>query len=158
MNTPTLNGIHHVKIAVSNLDTSLAWYERVLGATRQPEFDHHSPDGAVNAYILGIPSLPPVELRLAPITAAGNQGFDPLIFSVPGRADLEQWIHHLDTEGVDHSPELRGLLGWTLVFLDPDGLALRMYTEEVHEFDESKADLRSPWLHTSHDARAAAAN
>lgn len=42
-----------------------------------------------------------------------------------------------------------------MVFLDPDGLALRFYTAEETEPDESEADVGSPWLQTSPDASAA---
>ncbi|MTD53251.1 VOC family protein [Amycolatopsis pithecellobii] len=153
MSAPALNGIHHIRIPVSDLDTSRTWYQRVLDATYRPEFNHYAPDGTLTAYILEVPTLPMIELRLAPLTAAGCKGFDPLIFSVPGRSDIEAWIRHLDAEGVEHSPQLRGLLGWTLVFLDPDGLALRVYTEETHEWDHATADLHSPWLYTSRDAQ-----
>jgi hypothetical protein len=33
-----------------------------------------------------------------------------------------------------------------LVFRDPDGLAIRLYTEEEHEWDATGAHPDSPWL------------
>ena len=43
---PRVLGVHHLKFAVSNLDVSLAWYERVVGAKRVPNLDHIRKDGS----------------------------------------------------------------------------------------------------------------
>jgi catechol 2,3-dioxygenase-like lactoylglutathione lyase family enzyme len=153
VSTPSLSGIHHLKIPVSDLAASLAWYRRVLGARHRTEFDHHSPAGATYAHIIEIPGLPAlVELRTAPAAAAALSGFDPVTYLVATRAELQAWIGHLDNLGVDHSPELRGIIGWVLVVRDPDGLAIRLHTQEQHEFDEANADVDSPWLCLSADA------
>ncbi|MFE0172398.1 hypothetical protein ACFWZ2_08785 [Streptomyces sp. NPDC059002] len=71
---------------------------------------------------------------------------------VPARADLRAWIGHLDALGVKNSGGLRGIIGWVLVFRDPDGLAVRLHTREHHEFDEARADVDSRWLRLSADA------
>lgn len=153
MSTPSLSGIHHIKIPVSDLAASLAWYEQVLGARQRPEFEHHSRTGAAYAHIIEIPGLPSlVELRTAPRTAAAISGFDPVTYLVATRAELQAWSAHLDDLGVEHSPELRGIIGWVLIVRDPDGMAIRLHTDEHHEFDEANADVDSPWLRLSADA------
>ena len=57
MTRPTIAGIHHLKFNVSNLDRSLDFYARALGAKRLPEFDHRRADGELFAYILDIEHL-----------------------------------------------------------------------------------------------------
>jgi catechol 2,3-dioxygenase-like lactoylglutathione lyase family enzyme len=154
---PALDGVHHTKIPVSDLALSLAWYERVLGAVRRPEFDHHTNSGEVYAHILEVPGLDHVvELRKAPKAAAALAGFDPVTYSVATRADLGKWIEHLDALGVGNSGELLGIVGWLLVFQDPDKAVIRIYTAEQHEFDEN-ADVASPWLALSPDDVSVAA-
>ena len=37
---PPLQGIHHLKLPVSDLDTSLTFYQRAFGARRIPAADH----------------------------------------------------------------------------------------------------------------------
>jgi len=73
MATPTLSGLHHLKIPVAHLATSLDWYQTVFGAEHLAALDHLDSDGARYAVILGIPDVPvPVELRWAPAAAAGT--------------------------------------------------------------------------------------
>ena len=67
MNTPPVSGLHHLKLPVSDLDTSLHWYERVFDAEHLAQFDHFDDNGARYAVIIAIPGLPtPLELRWAP--------------------------------------------------------------------------------------------
>jgi catechol 2,3-dioxygenase-like lactoylglutathione lyase family enzyme len=130
---PALAGLHHLKFAVSDLDASLAFYEAALGARRIAAFDHRRHDGTVYAVILDVPGLGTyLELRQDRDAAAAQAGFDPVTFAVRTRSDLDLWASHLDRRGIEHSPTLTGLLGWLLVFDDPDGRRLRFYTREVH--------------------------
>jgi len=144
---PVLSGIHHLKIPVSDLATSLGWYERVLGARRVPQFDHITGDGRLFAYILDVPGLEmAVELRDEPTYAERLRGFDPVVFAADLLADLEGWAAHLDALGVENSGVLRGLLGWLVIFRDPDGLSIRIYSRETHELDIENSDIASPWV------------
>ena len=145
--SPTVAGVHHLKIPVTDLARSLPWYERAFGAVRRPEFDHLRPDGSCFAYILAVPGLPyPLELRLAPGVAIRIKGFDPTVFAVDTRADLERWQQHLDAVGIANSGVLRGIIGWLIVFTDPDGLSVRLYCHETHEIDHENSDIDSPWV------------
>ena len=139
-------GLHHLKFPVSDLATSLAWWESVIGAERQPHQDHRTPDGQLFGYIVRIPGLdPPVELRLDPVGAQGMRDFDPVSFGVDTEASLHRWAERFDALGVDNSGVLRGLLGWVLAVADPDGIHVRFYTHETHAWDPDNADLGSRW-------------
>lgn len=145
--SPGITGIHHLKIPVTDLQRSLKWYETALGAVRQPQFDHFLPDGTLFAHILEVPGLGyPLELRLAPGMARNMRGFDPIVFAVQGRGDLQKWEQFLELVGIEHSSILRGIIGWLLVFTDPDGLSIRLYTIDQHEFDHENSDIDSPWV------------
>ncbi|WP_420368049.1 VOC family protein [Curtobacterium sp. L1-20] len=143
---PPLAGIHHLKVPVSDLDASLRFYERALGAVRIPEADHVRPDGALFAYILQVAGLDTLlELRLHPVRALLHQGFDPVTMLVRSRAELEQWHTYLRQQEIETSPVLVGLRAWLIAFRDPDGTVLRLYSAETHGHDLA-ADHESPWL------------
>lgn len=142
-----LAGVHHLKYPVSDLARSLDWWERALDAERQPHWDHHLPDGTLFAYIIQVPGVPyPIELRLAGGSAAALSGFDPLTFAVETHADLQRWAARLDAVGIENSGVLRGLLGWLLAMRDPDGVSIRIYCNETHEWDEANSDIGNPWV------------
>lgn len=68
-----------------------------------------------------------------------------MTLAVPDRAALEAWSQHLEALGIEHSPVLAGIQAWLVVFDDPDGRRLRLYTLETHG-PELEPDLESPWL------------
>jgi catechol 2,3-dioxygenase-like lactoylglutathione lyase family enzyme len=145
---PTVCGIHHLKVPVSDLEASLDWFERALGAERQPELDHRKPDGELFAVIIRIPGIKPfVGLRHNPDDAGRASGLDFLTFAVDTRETLEAWAERLDQVGVEHSQILVGLSGWLLVTRTPDHLYMRFYTLESHSWDPDHADFESPWLY-----------
>lgn len=131
---PRLAGIHHLKFAVADLARSQRFYEIALNAARIARFDHLRPDdGRLFGIVMDVPGLGTfLELRLNPLQAAAQAGFDPITFAVDGRRDLEAWAAHLDGLMIAHSPILAGLVGWTLVLEDPDGRRIKYYTIETH--------------------------
>ena len=104
---PPLQGIHHLKLPVSDLDASLTFYERAFGGRRIPEADHRrASDGSLYAYILTVPGLgTALELRLDPERAERHRLFDPVTIAVRDRATLDAWDEYLTGSG--HRP-LRG--------------------------------------------------
>jgi quinol monooxygenase YgiN/catechol 2,3-dioxygenase-like lactoylglutathione lyase family enzyme len=153
---PTHGGIHHVKLPVTDLERSAAWYAAVLGAHRLSELDHRRPDGTIFAVILDVPGLAGLlELRLDPATAKALNGYDFLTLAIENRSSLDDWVARLDALGVEHSPPIVALVGWLLVVADPDGLRLRFYTTEPHRLGESAVEFDSPWLGTGPTAEPA---
>jgi len=137
MATRALAGIHHVKIPVTDLVRSLRWYRRVFGL--RPTVEFRDDDGVVRGLAGEVPGLAPtlLTLRVNPAAAEGSRGFDPVSFGVRTRDDLEAWASHLDGLEVKHSPLIEASLGWLLVFDDPDGISLHLYTWAEHGVDHS---------------------
>src|SRR5205809_6424464 len=132
-----LAGVHHVKIPVTDLARSLRWYRQVFGL--RPTIEFPEAHGVVRGFSGEIPGLLPtmVSFRVNPAAAEGCRGFDPVSFAVQGRDDLERWVEHLDGVGVKHSPIVEASIGWLLIFDDPDGLTLHLYTWAAHGIDVS---------------------
>ncbi len=146
MTALALHGIHHVKFPVSDLERSLAFYERALGCQRVAAWDHVHRDGTRYAMIVEVPGLGTrLELRLDAAQAAAQRGFDPITIAVQDRAALEAWMEHLDAASIEHSPVLTAIQAWLVVFVDPDGRRLRLYTLETHG-PELPPDEASPWI------------
>ena len=144
---PPLQGIHHLKLPVSDLDTSLAFYERAFGARRIPEADHRRvSDGSLYAYILAVPGLgTALELRLDPERAERHRLFDPVTIAVRDRATLGAWDDYLTGQGIVHSEVITAIQAWLMVVPDPDGHRLRLYTLETHG-PELTPDEDNPWV------------
>ncbi|HEY2057381.1 MAG TPA: antibiotic biosynthesis monooxygenase [Amycolatopsis sp.] len=145
--TPAHQGIHHIKLPVTDLERSTRWYSEVLGARRLAELDHRRPDGTLFAVILDVPGVDgKVELRLDPATAVALKGYDFLTLAIEDRPALDAWIARLDALGVPHSPAVVAMVGWLLVVTDPDGQRLRFYTRQPHGLGQSAVEFESPWL------------
>lgn len=137
MTARELAGVHHVKIPVTDLRRSLDWYRQVFGL--RPAMQFRDADGVVRGLVGDVPGLgaTTVGLRVNAAAAEGSRGFDPVSFAVRDRAGLEAWAAHLDDLGVRHSPLIEASIGWLLVFDDPDGLSLHLYTWAEHGIDQS---------------------
>lgn len=137
MTRPSLAGIHHVKIPVTDLSASLDWYRRVFGFSATYEFPDG--DGVVRGVVGTVPGLGDTMLGLRENseTARGCKGFDPIGFAVDGSEDVEAWMSYLDGLGIAHSPLIEASIGWLLVFNDPDGLEIHLYTWAAHGKDLS---------------------
>jgi catechol 2,3-dioxygenase-like lactoylglutathione lyase family enzyme len=137
MSRPTLAGVHHVKLPVTDLGRSVDWYTGVFGFRVIVEFPDG--DGVVRGVAGEVPGLGDTQLalRVNPKAAEGCRGYDPVSFAVQGRADVEAWAAHLDGLGIAHSPVIEATIGWLLVFHDPDGLELHLYSWDAHGVDHT---------------------
>jgi len=134
--------IHHVRMAVTDVARSSAFYTEVLGfevaVDAPPPADDEHHDEIVDTLLGGVIlshhgmffGLRPVDQERAAADRFDplRVGLDHLSFSVPERADLEAAVSLLDERGVEHGP-IRDLapLGLSfLAFFDPDGIALEL--------------------------------
>jgi glyoxylase I family protein len=130
--------IHHLRLTVTDLDRSRAFYTSLLGfdvAVESPPAD--DPSAAEMSKILfgGIVMIRGnLLMGLRPVAAAGDSfdedrvGLDHLSFSVPSRDDLDQAVQLFDEHGVPHG-EIAGLPAfgiYVLPFRDPDNLQLEL--------------------------------
>lgn len=131
MTGPSIAGVHHIKLPVTDLRRSQHWYESVLGLRIQSEF--HDADGSVGGVAGTITDVHgttviAVALRHNPEAATGISGFDPLALSLPDHAALQTWAEHVIALGLPApatSPD-----GTVLFLHDPDGLEIRLFSPE----------------------------
>jgi glyoxylase I family protein len=137
----TLGPVHHVRLTVTDVERSRAFYTELLGfqiamdAPLPADDPHH--DLTVDLLQDGIVMVNgDLLLGLRPVDAAhaGDRfdpfrcGLDHLSFAVPGRAELEAALQAFEEHGVEHS-EISDLPPFgiaVLPFKDPDGLALEL--------------------------------
>jgi catechol 2,3-dioxygenase-like lactoylglutathione lyase family enzyme len=129
--TPRLAGVHHLKLPVSDLERSRAWYVSRLGYEPQLEFVE---DGKLMGVGLRHPNGgPDLALRLDPERAAAAAGFDYFAIGVPDRPTIELLAARLTSLGEEHAGVHPASSGWILPLLqDPDGHEVRFYTVEHH--------------------------
>jgi catechol 2,3-dioxygenase-like lactoylglutathione lyase family enzyme len=127
-----LAGFHHVKLPVSNVERSRAWYQRVLDLVPHIDFVE---DGVLMGVAMSSQdgSLE-LALRQDSVRAKALAGFDPFALAVPTHSDLQQWRDRLDRFGEPHGGIVVGQIGWVIAGVhDPDGIEVRLYTVERHD-------------------------
>ena len=108
-------GIHHLRLTVSNVDRTVTFFTEVLGFKKLMDLKPGAflSNGQMG---LGIGHHP-------------DPGLDHLSFGVASRADLEHAVRVLDQRAVAHS-EIRDLgpaFGiYVLIFRDPDNIQLEL--------------------------------
>jgi glyoxylase I family protein len=128
---PTLVGVHHIELTVSDLDRSADWYSSVLGFTPAGRIDK----AQLSALMLRHPSgiLLALTLHHGSSPDAFDErraGLDHLAFGVADPAAVDAWAARLDALGVPRSEVKDGALPGSrlVVFRDPDGIQLECYT------------------------------
>jgi len=122
-------GIHHIKLPVSDVAHSRAWYERVLGFETSIEFVE---DGIVAGVALRREGCQPqIALRHDPDRARAMSGFDAVALLVDSRDDVQQWSTQLDALGEPHGGLVTGHNGGSVLvgLHDPDGIEVRLYAD-----------------------------
>jgi catechol 2,3-dioxygenase-like lactoylglutathione lyase family enzyme len=127
----TLDGVHHLKLPVTDLDRSIDWYGSRLGYQVVIVFrDGGERTGVTMAHPQGGPALGLVQ---TPDKARASAGFDYFSIGVPDRARLVELADRLTSLGEPHAGVHFATLGWILPMLhDPDGHEIRFYTTESH--------------------------
>jgi len=138
MPIPAPAGFSHVRLTVTDLARSRAFYERVFGFDVAYEAPPEDADQATKdalgflyggvIYAFGMGNL----LGLRPVAPGGDAfdedrvGLDHLSLRLSSRADLDAAVAVLDELGVAHEePKDLGMM-WILEFRDPDGVALEL--------------------------------
>ncbi|MDQ2755073.1 MAG: VOC family protein [Actinomycetota bacterium] len=125
---PTITGIDHIALTVTDLTVSLAFYESVMNLRPQGTMT----DGPFTRCVLALPGS--THLGLTQHDAGSGRDFDPttpgldhLAFACESREQLLGWIGHLDGLGVSHSGVQDADYGSAVSFRDPDGNALELF-------------------------------
>lgn len=131
MDAPLLDGIHHVKIPVTDLDRSRDWYSSRLGYEVDAVFVE---DGREMGLVLSHPNGgPDIALRLHPERSEGLGDFDFFAIGVPDKAAIDDLAARLTALGEQHAGVHFATIGWVLPMLhDPDGHEVRFYTTDRH--------------------------
>ena len=131
-------GIHHLRLTVTDLQRSRDFYTRLLGfavAAESPPPDDPSADEVFKILFGGVVLIRGnLLLGLRPVAPAGDRfdpdrvGLDHLSFGVPSRDDLERAAQLFGENGVTHG-EITTLSAFgidVLPFEDPDGVQLEL--------------------------------
>jgi catechol 2,3-dioxygenase-like lactoylglutathione lyase family enzyme len=131
---PSITGIHHVSVTVTDVEASVAWYQRLFGMDRIPFTfrPYGQEDTGYGAMLLD----PRLGIGIGLDFHQANQGeafdecrtgLDHLSFGVADRDELATWAARLDELGIQHTgirDEQQPLPYSTVVFRDPDNIQL----------------------------------
>lgn len=139
MSLISTTGLHHVRLTVTDLARSRAFYEQVLGFTVAAESPGDPADPAVRedpAQLYGgvVFATNGILFGLRPVAEPSDAfvstrvGLDHVSFAVADRAALEAAVVALEGHGVEHGEviELTGFGIAILSFSDPDGVHLEL--------------------------------
>ncbi|MEK4453334.1 VOC family protein [Paenibacillus sp. FSL L8-0506] len=122
-----VEGFNHVTVNVSNLANSLNFYTGILGLqlVHRGKTDAYLEWGSAWICLLEKPDYMAI--------ADKGVGVDHIAFSI-AEEHFEEAVQGLQTQNVliIRGPIKRGI-GWTVNFLDPDGIQLELHTSNLRE-------------------------
>ncbi len=127
--------IAHIRLTVTDIARSRAFYERVFGwpvaAELPPDADETTRDALAFLYGGVLYAVGDGLVGLRPVATdtfdEDRVGLDHLSFAVGAHADLDEAVRTLDELGVAHG-EVKDIgQGYILEFRDPDNIALELY-------------------------------
>lgn len=127
---PTLTGIAHVALSVTDLDSSARWYAPLLGGAAPVIADETD---AFRRQVYALPSGQLFALYQHAGVTAGDRfdparaGLDHLSFSCADRAEVEAWEKQFTEAGATCDGIVDFPFGTVLSVKDPDGNALEFY-------------------------------
>ncbi|HEX8093919.1 VOC family protein [Jatrophihabitans sp.] len=134
---PITTAYSHVRLTVTDIDRSRAFYEQVFGLPIALEVADDADEATREqlSYLYGgvIYQVGNALLGLRPVAPAGDRfdenrvGLDHLSFLVDGVADLENAARLLDELGIAHAGVKDIGMAHLLEFRDPDNIALELY-------------------------------
>jgi glyoxylase I family protein len=133
---PSLTGIDHFSATVTDVEASVAWYQRVFAMIRVPvTFPHYDCEDTGYAVLLMEPRS---GIAIGLHVNQGNAGetfdecrtgLDHVSFGVADHDDLAAWATRLDGLGIEHSGvrDVKDPAPFsTVVFRDPDNIQLEL--------------------------------
>ena len=136
-----VTGYAHVRLTVTDIARSRAFYDEVFGFEVAFELPPNPDPETLDqlGFLFGgvIYSIPGGLFGLRPVAAGGDKfdedrtGLDHVSFAVPGRADLDAAVETLDRRGVAHDGIKDIGAGFILEFRDPDGVALELFAPKA---------------------------
>ena len=137
--------LHHIALTVTDVDASVAWYEKVFQIPHVADVPHEGGVGKLlRGDVLGI-VLHHHETNDGERFAETKTGLDHVGFNVGTRDDLVRWQAHLAELGVERvevadrpltqSPIADDWYGSVLVFRDPDNIQLELFSPPVDRPD-----------------------
>lgn len=122
---PAQTRIGLVRLAVSNLERSIAFYGGVIGLAVLERTDRFAKLGtAANGTILELEERPGVR----PLGRATRLGLYHTAFLLPSREDLSSFLQHLRRSGVPFAASDHAV-SEAVYLTDPDGLAVEVYAD-----------------------------
>jgi glyoxylase I family protein len=124
---PEFPTITHVALTVSDLGTSVPWYEQLFDA--KPVLDEDTGPfrhvvWAVGSTLVGLHQFP--DGRAEPFDER-RVGLDHVAFACASRAELEEWQTRLGALGIANGGIVDAGYGSGLSFRDPDNIALEFF-------------------------------
>jgi len=124
---PEFPTITHVALTVSDLGTSVPWYERLFDAKAVLDEDtgpFRHVVWAVGSTLVGLHQFP--DGRSEPFDER-RVGLDHVAFACASRGDLEEWEARLGELGIANGGIVDAGYGSGLSFRDPDNIALEFF-------------------------------
>jgi catechol 2,3-dioxygenase len=138
---PKINKIAHVVFAVSDVETSKAFYQDVLGM----ELISDRPDQGPSAFLTFGSQHHDIALFEAPADAKrGELGLIHAALQLAGGTDeLKKMVAQLEAHGVHVSSAVTHGITNSVYFSDPDGHTLEIYSETFATREEGLAYMRA---------------
>jgi len=125
----TFPSIAHVALTVTDLGTSVAWYNKVFDAEPAMELN----DGDFQRKVYALPNGQLLGLTAHNVGASGERfserrpGLDHVSFACADRDEVASWERKLGELGIAHGGLTDAPYGAVLSFKDPDGNALELF-------------------------------
>ncbi|MBL1078770.1 VOC family protein [Nocardia sp. 2] len=139
-----VTGFAHVKIPVTDLKTSTAWYRALLELEPGFEFVENGVLRGVGLVDRSTGVRVSLRERAFCVGAPDLTGFDIVAFRLPTQDALDDFIAHCRDLGLDYTYQDRGTFGAAIDVPDPDGTIVRFIFDRVEpetfvglEFDDT---------------------